>query len=174
MSNAAKYATGHALVSAFIYDHAEFLDSNDYDAQRDRENGSYETTTYLDFKVSSWDPWKFTVTCHGPNARLLMRRVCREFGGRWDKDASSDTFYMTRETPEGLTLRVEASRKLVCTPQVIGTKEVEVPDYSNLPKKKVTQEIIEWHCPPSLLEVTSQVDPDYPDGVYEQEGYDGE
>ena len=143
--------------AGFLGTHREFLDSLSYDAQHEANPElGYEEISYVSLWYDSSSC--LDITCSGPDAASLMARVCRELGGKWDKGSDEYNFRMTRRLgqEDGYNrVRVEADRKKVCTRKVVGKETVEVPDYDNAPKRTVEREVVEWDCPPSLLQLAS-------------------
>ena len=91
--------------------------------------------------VFSWDD----------DAREELAAAARAMG-KAEKQVSD--FAFTLRGPQfagGIYYYVGASRHTVCERVVVGTEKVEVPD-PNAPTITEEREIVEWHCPDSLLD----------------------
>lgn len=155
--NTSETAVRYALVSGFLAEHAEFLDGYDYSEQRTRHPElTYEEITHLSVSVRSWGVAAIEVVCAGPDARLLMQRTCKQMGGKWDKDADSYSFQLSRIVNfhgAEVEVTVSADRDAVCTPRTVGTETRVIPAQ---PERTVTNDVVEWDCPPSLLSLTNE------------------
>lgn len=155
--NASETAVRYALMSGFLAEHAEFLDRYDYSEQRARHPElTYDEITHLSVSVRRWGVAAIEVVCGGQDARLLMRRTCEEIGGRWDKSANSYSFQLSRTVEfhgAQIDVTVSAERDAVCTPRTVGTETKVIPAQ---PERTVTNDVVEWDCPPSLLSLTNE------------------
>ena len=152
--NATQIADRHALAANFIRHHSSFLDQWDYVAKK-LPDQTWDDVTHLDISVTPYGLAGVTISCHGPNARMLMRQVCKRIGGKWDKHTTSYDFELSRSVQcgtESVDVTVVTSREAVCTPRVVGQTQRIVPAQE---ERVVTEDIVEWDCPPSLLELTN-------------------
>ena len=79
------------------------------------------------------------------------RAVAKSSEGGIDKIYMDGDLTLRKEFGSIIRFSARADRKDVCTAKVVGTEEVEVPDYSvPTPTKKEVREIIEWECDPLL------------------------
>jgi hypothetical protein len=82
------------------------------------------------------------------NLVKTLRRITQKTSA--DKGANDYYFYVDINQGDDRLFRIQAARNSVCTKVVTGTKEIEEPDYDNVPKVKKTVEIVEWQCDPIL------------------------
>lgn len=88
-----------------------------------------------------------------------MMAAGRAYGGFWKKETAGDEFQLRRQYASGLDLLIFTARENVCTRIVVGTKVVPAStlparDEVHLPER--VEEIVEWHCPPSLSELQQE------------------
>lgn len=90
-------------------------------------------------------------------AAEIARKMRREYGAKTEKRISDAGFMFIDVYLDGVSddclrdFAIGIPRQAVCERRVVGTEEVEEPDYSAVPKRKVTRDIVEWDCG-SLLE----------------------
>lgn len=139
-------ATRHALVSQWLFSHAELLAKYSWD-MRDKDYVACYTSEY-----------SVTLTCYGDNAKDTMRTLRRELGGLWKKQAYGDTFTIEQEVGAksvNFTLRIQGDREKICTRVVTGTEVKTIPAVEAKPERTETVEVVEWDCG-SLLDDTPQ------------------
>jgi len=88
-----------------------------------------------------------------------MIAIGRAYGGRWDKKADGTDFELTRTFGGDLRMYLMLAREEVCTRVVVGTKEVAEKVIEAQAARVIpahTEEIVEWHCPPSLAGLVKQ------------------
>jgi len=79
-----------------------------------------------------------------------MAQIRKSIGGKWDKHTTSYDFSLTHSLGDNVSIKLSVSRSAACTPRVVGTETVEIPDYSDVPTKTVTRDVIEYDCNPIL------------------------
>lgn len=84
-------------------------------------------------------------------------------GGKWDKVVTDYYFELHQKIAPGVEYHLYASREQVCKRVVVETitKTVDEPDpeaMAQLPtvQREVTEEVVEWQCPPSLYAMTRE------------------
>jgi hypothetical protein len=100
--------------------------------------------------VHSSDAHRHLICCW---TKQEMADVIRRVGGKWEKDAPSETddyYGLMHDLGGGVTLRVYAPRKQVCERRVVGTRTVLKPA-PDAPMVEVEEDIVEWECAPSIL-----------------------
>lgn len=70
--------------------------------------------------------------------------------GNFEKDYADEYFKANKKVTNNLTYRITTMRSTVCEAVVVGQEEVEEYDYTNIPKKKVMKDIIEYKCQPII------------------------
>lgn len=100
-----------------------------------------------------------------------MIAIGKAYGGRWDKETTDSNFELRREFANDLRMYLMLARTEVCTRVVVGTKEVpekviEAQEARVIPAH--TEEIVEWHCPPSLSELVREKAKELPAAEVEQ------
>jgi hypothetical protein len=85
-----------------------------------------------------------------PKVKAAMVKIRKAIGGEWDKGADGFSFTLTRRITPEVRCTISAYRELVCTPRVTGTQQVEKQVAVEYETQIVTEDIIEWDCPPSL------------------------
>lgn len=84
------------------------------------------------------------------DAREKMAEAARVLGGNLRKGGDNETFHL-RGALHGFEFKLIAMRNAVCTREVVGTEEIEVPDPEvKVPRIKKTIEKVEWKCHPLL------------------------
>lgn len=91
--------------------------------------------------------------------KATARKIARAVGGKWDKNAYTDTFYLEQKRG-ALTLRIVAAREAVCERVVVGTETVTIPAteaqvIDAQPSRTEEREVVEWRCEPLLAEAAS-------------------
>lgn len=76
--------------------------------------------------------------------KTQLGMIARAVGGRWDKNCTSQFFYIRREFAGGHSYEVNVSRDQVCRKVVTGTR-IEPAQ----PEREV--EVVEWVCTEPLL-----------------------
>lgn len=144
-------------MSGFLCEHADFLDGYDYSEQKTRHPElSYDEVTHLSVTIRSWGKAAVEIACSGQDARLLMRRTCKAIGGKWDKSADSYSFNLSRIVNfhgAEIEITVSADRDAVCTPRKVGVETRVIPARE---EQTVTEDVVEWDCPPALLALTNE------------------
>src|ERR1035437_1092945 len=82
-----------------------------------------------------------------PNDESKFAQITHYLGGLREKTADSSWFNVTRKFGAGLDVQVCLSRGSACERVVVGTEHVE-----EVITPAHEKEIVEWKCPPSLLE----------------------
>ena len=88
-----------------------------------------------------------------------MIEVAKSYGGHWEKRAAEGQFELWLTITNRFQLMTYTARENVCTRVVVGTKVIPA---TTLPAREATympervEEIVEWHCPPSLNEVAQE------------------
>jgi len=117
-------------------------------------NGLHDLANFIDTHPSFPLPdltisvWLSTYDYDDTKAEVA--RLARQLG-RAEKNVVYSTFVVSRDFGPH-KLKVETARDAVCVAKVVGTEEVEIPDYSDVPTKKVTRDIVEWECSPLLAD----------------------
>lgn len=75
----------------------------------------------------------------------------RRIGGKWDKTFDYSWAELVQHTDSGMTVGIYVHRDNVCERVITGKEIVEMPD-PDAPKVKVERDVVEWVCPPSLME----------------------
>ncbi len=81
--------------------------------------------------------------------------IVKGYGGQWQKSTDSADFNMLREFG-GIKFMVYVSREKVCKRIVVGKKVVPESIQPATEEKIIPEheeEIVQWDCPPSLLEL---------------------
>lgn len=86
--------------------------------------------------------------------RRTIAKVARAIGGKWEKSAGYDAFYLTQEF-DLLRVTISAEREQVCTRRVVGTETVTLPAVKAAPERTEEREVVEWDCDPILAEAAS-------------------
>lgn len=76
--------------------------------------------------------------------KAQLGMIARAVGGRWDKNGTSQFFYIRREFAGGHSYEVNVSRDQVCRKVVTGTRIEPA-----VPEREV--EVVEWVCTEPLL-----------------------
>lgn len=112
-----------------------------------------------DYAADDWagfgsiDADSLTIYVYGERQRERVAELIAAVGGKWDKDVSGTQLQLSQIIAGSFRVRLWIDRDQVCVAKVVGTEEVEVTDYEavgELPKKKITRDVIEWECAPLL------------------------
>lgn len=88
----------------------------------------------------------------GENAAVFMHKFAqqaRREGAKTNKGFGEGDFEITMVFGD-VEFMIFSNRKTVCEARVVGQETVEVPDYSAVPKKTITRDVVEWDCHPLL------------------------
>lgn len=94
-------------------------------------------------------PWYLGVTLY-PGTKEEVASIARSSQGKIEKVYDDGNLKLQKDFGGIVRFTAYADRKTVCTAKVVGTEEVEVPDYSNVPKKTEVRDVVEWECDPLL------------------------
>jgi hypothetical protein len=148
----------------FLEAHATLIESLEYETvyeqaragiQAVREEYGRDSSVYKDAEssltyVTWWEGWTLQFNIHGPNARNVMMKLRRGFGGVWEKEAYSGTFALRYDgRGDDLRIRIEADREAVCTPRVVGQREKVTPAVEAReaqPERIEMEDIVDWDC----------------------------
>jgi hypothetical protein len=89
----------------------------------------------------------YIVNSQNPTATLAA--VAKQFGRA--QKTMGETFFNVGRRFGAITLRAMAYREAVCERVVTGTRTVERPITETVGTEEVTEEVVEWRCPESLL-----------------------
>lgn len=90
--------------------------------------------------------YSLILTVSGPRQRAVTKKLIRAIGGTWKKGGYGDTMSLTRTFEDGLTVRVQGERTMMCEKVVTGTETVEIPAVEAQPARTEEREIVEWDC----------------------------
>lgn len=120
-----------------------------------------ETIGLCDYASDDWagygsiDANAVTIYVYGERQRERVAELVARIGGKWDKNVTggSTQFELSQVIAGKFRVRFWVDRDQVCTARVVGQEEVEITDLEavkELPKKKITRDVIEWECAPLL------------------------
>lgn len=140
------------------------------DVESARIAGIRELLNFLEANPEAKVPSSVVVYHHADSATRL-KADAHGLGGKWDKgiDAIGD-YALSRYFSEDKSVeyRIYTPRENVCTPLVVGTKEtvqkvatdqqrvdeLNAEIDSLMTEVKVTEDVVEWECPPSLAKLS--------------------
>ena len=115
-------------------------------------NGLHQLADFLTahptIPASSWGYHSLDVSVFGVDKATLVETATLPHT-RWNKNYGATYFELSRTFDGGVKFSLNASRKEVCTAEVVGTETVEVLDPA-APKITVERDVIEWKCHPLL------------------------
>jgi hypothetical protein len=121
--------------------------------QKDREDfiqGLRDLADWYEASTEVKAPWYLSASIYMDD-KEEARAVAKSSQGGIDKIYMDGDLTLRKEFGDVVRFSARADRKTVCTAKVVGTEEVEVPDYSvPTPTKKEVREVIEWQCDPLL------------------------
>lgn len=79
-----------------------------------------------------------------------LAKLARKYGAVTEKRYVDNDFHIDVLLEGMEAFSIFTPRKAVCEARVVGTEEVEVPDFTAVPTKKVQRDVIEWDCHPLL------------------------
>src|SRR5215831_2315691 len=82
--------------------------------------------------------------------KQILAKAARTMG-KAEKRIQFSDYEVIKKFGRLVELRFETSRENVCVRRVVGTKEIPKRVFVDIPGETVTEEIVEWDCPPALL-----------------------